>query len=329
MKVTDIFMRFRYGMIKKTTGAKNSLYTFSILLLLVLAFITFALSSWQGTFSLKATTEILQIKTSENLLDWALKDVEIAFDKNPIAKYSGYLSIDSGTIIDFQNRSDGFTYLSLRSADPKKKIASFLIEEDGTNLTQEISSKIDAFNHLQIRITDIPKNLKYIFPFQGQLTVGDTVHSQVSLDNQLLQHGEVEILGSTVIGNSRFKALDATIDSGEKIKFIKDTKISVNGYGFITIDKLSSMDVRYYVEADFIQVSRYGSDGYHIEPTMWDRLSNDPSLKAAILIITTAVSMYITYWFMSVEFPLPTNNGNRKKGPSQKKKQQKKKNEQS
>lgn len=279
------------GLFKRNRTA--AVVSLSLVIPFMLILIT-VLQPWQATFSIRAETGVLEIITTENQPSWMLSNIDASVDSGEIEQKVGILTILSNIKVKFQSLSEGGIYVTLQSMElqqPNSPIATF--EDSESGLVSVVK------NFLELKFPVSLNTQGYTLPFQGMIKIGDVLHSQTSLDNPILTSGNIEVFGDALFGEGRFSALEEELEPGDQMLLYNENNKPVVGYGFVAIKDHSIMQLQFHAEADYTEVSRFGSNGYLIGPTVWDRFSKDPILKILIDFLNVWVPLVLAIILIS------------------------------
>ncbi|MFC4347117.1 hypothetical protein ACFO5Q_04605 [Kordiimonas lipolytica] len=259
---------------------------------------------WDISFSVTARTEVITIDAAgEALPEWTIKDArleEYTIDPSvdggmapDIRQLSGTLAIGRGAYVRVEYAGRDFVYIDVSSSntEPDTSIATF---RDGETGTSEFIR--DGFS---LRLSVKSDGSKVLLPIGGVLTVGDIVHLQGAADQYILQEGSVEGVAEEAVSDGRFVAVEAEVDPGDVISFWNAVDDPATSIGFLEFRHGSSMLAQILGNAAWVKVDRLGSDGYKIQPTLWDRVSKDQFFQKSALIYSGLVPIFLSlliYW---------------------------------
>ena len=252
-----------------------------------LVLILFFKQSWQATFSVNANTGIVEIDTHTKQNSWYLSDINISIDSEESQVKTGALVISKNTEIKFTTFNNGNILVQITSnflADAKAIIATF---ED--SIGEEIYLIKESLEFI------LSNEDNYIFPIQGQWKTGDVIHSQTSEDNPILFNGQIRVYGNTFFSEGKFQAIEELLEAGDQMELKYHNNKPAIGSGFVSMNKDYGLQIQYHAEADYADIKRFGSEGYKISPTIWNRLSNDPISVILFNIFITLAPFILIY----------------------------------
>jgi len=281
-------------LVKLFRNNKASLILGISLLIPFLLIMSAIFQSWQATFSVQAQTGVVEIITNENQPNWALEAISISVDNNEAEVLDGILTISKDTKIRFQALADGSIYAVISPTKMANADSPIIIFDNSLTGSTVIATELFEMHFPLSSLTG-----QYTFPIQGTLKLGDALHSQISTGNPILMTGSIQVFGDALFGDGRFKALNEELEAGDQISLSNRNDEPVVGFGFIGLNQSHSMQLQYHAESDSVEVSRFGSDGYSVEPTIWDRLSFDPILKIIVDFLTTWIPVVLAFFLIS------------------------------
>ncbi len=123
-----------------------------------------------------------------------------------------------------------------------------------------------------------------LLPFAGEAKIGDTLYSQTHGASPILRSGRVRLLGQTLLRSGRFQAGGTSLEAGDRFEVKAKDFENRGGSGFIRMDDAPGFEVVYRAEGREGLVSRFGSPGYRLAPSLWARLTSDPLPQAVFAI---------------------------------------------
>ncbi len=247
---------------------------------LLALFITYNLP-WNATFSIDAKTNIVSLSTGEQVMPrWWVEDVSI-FTMDDELSFSGQIEIEPNVSITFTQLNNEKVQVELISADRSATVAKLYAPDD--TLERTIAREM----YLEISTSSAQQSL----PIVGNITAGQLISAQSFGGSPILKEGTVSILGKSLVSEEKFAAGRADLQAGDRLQVVpaKETDISV-GYGLISMDNASNnLNLTYHSFGEKVQVSRYGSEGYTIRPSIPARITSDPVLQ-------TLAILYAALW---------------------------------
>ena len=274
---------------KKIEMASLSFFMKLFLLFIVVGSIGYILiSDRENTFTVRGETENITIVFSnDNLNQWDLSNATLLLDITAPDDLVS-LSIDSF----FMPKVDTTARVLIRNQESKPSQLIITLESDGESAGEiETADKVIQLpSYAEITI-DV--NQSRVLPLDGYIRVGEDVGLGVE---SLLLSGEVSIVEKQFFRDERYVATEHKLDTGDRVELHNsiETDSLAKAKGFIRMTPSNPLAFTIHGEAKAVKVHRLGSNSYHITPSIWPRITNDP--------IIAAFSSLLAVIFLLLEF---------------------------
>jgi hypothetical protein len=228
------------------------------------------------TFSLAATTQLVVFEASDrHRSPWHLQRATLfrpAREEEPGGEedFSGTLVVNPGTKVVVERigtrtvrillerpRAAGAAGLLRARGGGRSRVAG-----DGLVLTGEPSTLGGAAG--------------LVLPLAGRISVGTEVGQDLGDEPALLLGGRVSLLAHTLLGSRRYDAGSAMLEFGD----YPTVDALGDAYGLLRIGDDRDMEVQYRVVARSMRIDRFGSLGYEVYASLFDRIGNDHTVQA-------------------------------------------------
>lgn len=258
--------------------------------IIVAAVIALVVTDRENIFTINASTEAVAFRITDPVLSqWALGTARLMED--PLAEVAAgralrahsTLFIAPGTQVRLQRHGIGWVRIQLTVPDHGS--AGYVMQPDGSRIP------LHDWALLLVEIAERP----LVFPFRGTLSVGDDVAAGV---DSILLGGTVSVVEEQLLGKTHYVAGGETLDPGDRVQLWRrngeqgkpPAPAVVSGFmraeaseGFS--EPVNAFTLVAHGQADYVQVERLGSAGYHIQAPHWARFLHDPLLAASTAII--------------------------------------------
>lgn len=259
-------------------------------LIIVAAVVALVVTNRENIFTLDASTEAVAFRITDPVLsEWALGTAQLMED--PLAAVAAGRALDAhstlfiapGTQVRLQRHGIGRIRIQLTA--PEHGSAGYVLQSDGSRIP------LHDWALLLVEIAERP----LLLPFRGTLSVGDDVAAGV---DSILLSGTVSVVEEQLLGKTHYVAGGETLDPGDRVQLWRRSDEQgqspepavVSGFVRAEASKGFSEPVNAFTlvahgQADYVQVERLGSAGYHIRAPHWARFLHDPLLAASTAII--------------------------------------------
>ena len=275
--------------IKKIEMANLSFFMKLLLLFIVVGSIGYILiSDRENIFTVRGETENITIVFSnDNLNQWDLSNATLLLD---ITEPDDLLTLPIDSF--FIPKVDTTARVLIRNQENKLGQLIITLESDGESVGEiETADKVIKLpNYSEVTI-DV--NQSRVLPIDGYIRVGEDVGLGVE---SLLLSGEVSIVEKQFFRDERYVATEHKLDTGDRVELHNSVDIDnlAKAKGFIRITSSNPLVFTFHGEAKAVKVHRLGSNSYHITPSIWPRITNDP--------IIAAFSSLLAIIFLLLEF---------------------------
>ena len=269
----------------------------ALLVGLVVVALVITLVAWkrENIFTLDVLTEVVAFTVTDPVLSqWSLGETMLLED--PFAKPAegrrleeyALLIIEPGTRVRLQRH--GIEQIRVQLTTDAHKSVGRIETPKGNRLD------LGDWALLLVEIAGRP----LVFPFRGTLTAGDDVAAGVE---SILLGGTVSVVEEQLLGQTHYIAGGETLDPGDRVRLWRaggdpgaPQPATVSGFvraeaqaGFS--EPANAFTLVAHGQADYVQVERLGSAGYHIRAPHWARFLHDPLLAAVTAIIALLALM--------------------------------------
>ncbi|RRQ22351.1 hypothetical protein D6C00_10585 [Thiohalobacter thiocyanaticus] len=251
----------------------------------------------ENIFTVDASTEVAAFRITDPLLsEWTLGPARLIED--PFADVAAsrnladqsLLVVEPGTRVRLQRHGVGQLRIQL-TADAGTTAGRVELAD---------SSRISLGDWALLLVEVAGRPL--VFPFRGTLAVGDDVAAGV---DSIMLNGTVSVVEEQLLGKTHYVAGGEALDTGDRVQLwnkapygsVEPEPAVVSGFvraeameGFS--EPVNALTLVAHGQADYVQVERLGSAGYHIHAPHWARFLHDPLLAASTAIIALVALLF-------------------------------------
>ncbi|QNI31589.1 hypothetical protein H7849_21360 [Alloacidobacterium dinghuense] len=269
----------------KQIASKKSPQRISIALAILFAV---AVTFWSTptTYDVNAETETLRIRTDIAPIIWGLSEVIMYRDYNPQSEaFTGSFSPSSGTDVEVERITSG--PLRLRCKNSNGSVGE-LRNQDGQ---QKLGGRVTFV------IPNVDKRAKsggtLLFPVSGDIELGQDLTYDASTTVAILQSGTVRVLGRSLLEPTLFEAGTYPLELGDDFRLEAALSPSV---GVLVAGDHPGFRVAIRGTSKSATVTRFGSSGYVIRTSLFERLKNDAGLQILWVAALTFVGFARSFW---------------------------------
>lgn len=258
-------------------AVSNFLFVFFVLL----SFSYVLLSERENVYSIKGNTEALTVTfTQDSINQW---NVGSALLLNGFSDNTQLDSLPEDSY--FFPNAGSIARISMIEAPQHENQLFIVITSDNKSVgfIETPQGVVDLLDYVEIKL---PIARATLLPFKGKTHIGEDVGQGV---NRILLSGEVRVIEQQFFKEQRYVAGEYSIDSGDRLVLYKDEQLKeqVSMKGFIRISNNPAFDFTIHGVGKVLTVSRLGSAGYQITPSLWARLTKEPIIAALTTLFAT------------------------------------------
>lgn len=239
------------------------------------------------TFSMNAVTQLVQLEPSaDHRSPWYFAGATLYDGDGSTRPFTGSVLIKPGTRAVLDRIGTGPFSLVCRSLVPGAVVAS-LRPADG-------SRPVEILDYLMLVVdhparSDAGSEQAMVLPVIGKIQVGSEVGLDLGDQPALLQRGTVTLLAHTLVGERLYQAGSTALELGDypQMEQLGDAR------GLLVVDSQPHITASFRVIARSLRISRFGSAGYDVYASLFERVKNDHVLQgiwaASILVLTWMV----------------------------------------
>ena len=221
----------------------------------------------ETTVTIVASTEGMSFRTSQQHgAGWIVRDAQITggYDGKP-KTFTGEVRLRPGVDCQAERVSVGPFWLNCQPAPGTSGVVDLFAND-------QMTEAIDERLVLQVGTAGSEGRTGLLLPLEGSVEIGTNITLQQRAAS-LLKSGRVTMVGTSWLTGSVFDAGQRELFFGDAVHVASSASI-----GFIAITESPAMTAVFRVLAEEAEASHFGSTGYVISSSAFEKIKNDPFL---------------------------------------------------
>lgn len=279
------------GRKKKNTKLGYKRILVGLIILLPLVLIIGISIPTATTFNVSVTTELLAFKTLDSdHSKLSLRDVQVYnYNGDSLGRFSGSFKISPNAETHIERIAHGPLSIQITGGSNNSAGDFYAANSD---------LKMHAADHfVEFYVEDMSSRLlegeTIIIPINGEVSLGRNVNYETySNSNALLRHGNVVVIGKSLLSNSYYKSSTYDLNIGDEFRVVDPIS---KAYGFATINENVGMTVAYKVIGKEGRILTPGprnkNSGYPVSLSFLSKINNDTLFKGLSLFTAFLISL--------------------------------------